>query len=181
MTRDLSGFRIEPPSRTVNVPPPVPPPPTPPAPDPRTEHSAPASQTSRTHRSGRPVTEASARAASTGDSGPVPRRKVMTALAAELHRRLRTEAEARGVYKADVVLDAYDRHAESMRRDHRASAFETPRRARRRRAVEDATQCQLYVTNEERARIDNLAVEIGLSRSELVSRLVELELANPVR
>ena len=103
----------------------------------------------------------------------------MTALAAELHRRLRTEAEARGVYKADVVLDAYDRHAESMRRDHRASASETPRRARRRRAVEDATQCQLYVTNEERARIDNLAVEIGLSRSELVSRLVELELANP--
>lgn len=181
MTRDLSGFRIEPPSRTVNVPPPVPPPPTPPAPGRRTEHSAPASQTSGTHRSGRPVTEASARAASTGDSGPVPRRKVMTALAAELHRRLRTEAEARGVYKADVVLDAYDRHAESMRRDHRASASETPRRARRRRAVEDATQCQLYVTNEERARIDNLAVEIGLSRSELVSRLVELELANPVR
>ncbi|MDQ3640824.1 MAG: hypothetical protein M3450_04965 [Actinomycetota bacterium] len=127
------------------------------------------------------MTEASARAATTEDSGPAPRRKVMTALAADLHRRLRTEAEARGVYKADVVLDAYDRHAESMRRDYLASASQPPRRARRRRAVEDATQCQLYVTNEERARIDNLAVEIGLSRSELVSRLVELELPDPVR
>ena len=99
----------------------------------------------------------------------------MTALAADLHRRLRAEAEARGAYKADVVLDAYDRHAEALRRDHLASASRPPRRARRRRAVEDATQCQLYLTNEERVRIDNLAVEIGLSRSELVSRLVELE------
>ena len=174
MTRDLSGFRLEPPRRTVNVPPPAPPPPESPARRPRAGDSTSSLQNGRTRASGRPAPEASA-AVGTGASGPLPRRKVMTALAADLHRRLRAEAEARGAYKADVVLDAYDRHAEALRRDHLASASRPPRRPRRRRAVEDATQCQLYLTNEERVRIDNLAVEIGLSRSELVSRLVELE------
>jgi hypothetical protein len=98
----------------------------------------------------------------------------MTALSADLHRRLRVEADARGVYKADVVLDGYSHHADALRRHFAGSSM--PPRSRRRRTVQDATQCQLYLSDEERDRIDELAAEISLSRSDLVSRLVELEL-----
>ncbi|MDP1804825.1 MAG: CopG family transcriptional regulator [Acidimicrobiales bacterium] len=102
---------------------------------------------------------------------------MMVALAADLHRRLRAQAEAQGVFKADVVVDAYDHYAEALRREHHAASAGLHPRARRRRSVEDATQCQLYLTDEERGRIDNLAMEIGLSRSELASRLLERALS----
>ena len=104
----------------------------------------------------------------------------MTALAAELHRRLRAEADRRGVYKADVVLDGYAHHAEAVRRERTATGPGPPPRARRRRAVEDATQCQLYLTDAERRRIDDRAGELGFSRSELVSHLIEFELDGQV-
>ncbi len=101
----------------------------------------------------------------------------MTALAADLHRRLRAEAEARGVFKADVVLEAYANHGEEVRQERRsASRSGLPLRERRRKAVVDATQCQLYLTDAERDALDELAAEVFLSRSELVSRLLELEL-----
>ena len=101
----------------------------------------------------------------------------MTALAADLHRRLRAEAEARGVFKADVVLDAYANHIEKVREERRsARRGGLPPRERRRKAVVDATQCQLYLSDAERDMLDTAAADGGLSRSELVSRLLELEL-----
>ena len=99
----------------------------------------------------------------------------MVALAADVHRRLRAEADRRGVFKADVVLDGYSHHAEAMRRERAEVQRGLPSRIRRRRAVEDATQCQLYLTDAERDQIDSLAGEIGVSRSDLVSRLLGLE------
>jgi hypothetical protein len=173
--RDLSGFRAESPHRAVDVaPPPSAPPPSPvrdgarTADRPRKVRSTPAS--------GRTAPD-SITAGITGRAGRAPRRKVMVALAADLHRRLRAQAEAQGVFKADVVVDAYDHYAEALRREHHAASAGLHPRARRRRSVEDATQCQLYLTDEERGRIDNLAMEIGLSRSELASRLLERALS----
>lgn len=173
--RDLSGFR-DLPRRTVDIAPP-----TAPAPRIRETESRVTGEGSTTRRraggAGAP-TPASEKRKTVGRD---PRRKVMVALAADLHRRLRSEAERRGVFKADVVLDGYGLYAETLRGEHRASKPGTASRARRRRAVEDATQCQLYLTDSERHQIDSLALEIGLSRSDLVSRLVELELSDSSR
>jgi hypothetical protein len=101
----------------------------------------------------------------------------MTALAADLHRRLRTEAETRGVYKADVVLDAFANHMDDVRDERRSEQRDGRRpRERRRKTVVDATQCQLYLSDAERDMLDAAAADVGLSRSEMVSRLLELEL-----
>jgi hypothetical protein len=104
----------------------------------------------------------------------------MTALAADLHRRLREEAEERGAFKTDVVLEALARNGQKLREqqkaDHHGGA---PLRQRRRKAVADATQCQLYLTDDERELLDGLATDLRLSRSELVSRLLEMELERP--
>lgn len=172
--RDLSAFRDGPTPRTVDVAPPPPP----------SERQAP-KQPARTVPQpvlplARPPRETSTTTGTPRPSEPderAPRRKVMAAIAADLHRRLRAEADKRGVYKADIVLDGYMHHGDALRREHAASVQTgMPQRVRRRRAVVDATQCQLYLTDAERARIDDLAAEVGRSRSELVSRLVELEL-----
>ena len=176
--RDLSGFR-DLPRRAVDIAPPT-------APAPRISETGSGvtgegSTTRRSRRraggSGAPTPASEKR----GTVGRDPRRKVMVALAADLHRRLRSEAERRGVFKADVVLDGYRLHAETLRGEHKASKPGIALRTRRRRAVEDATQCQLYLTDTERDQIDSLAAEIGLSRSDLVSRLVELELSDTGR
>jgi len=93
----------------------------------------------------------------------------MTGIPAELHQRLRQAADQAGTYKADVVLGALARHSDALR------TRSGPGQPRRRR-VADATQCQLYLTGAQRSDLDDLAHELGLSRSELVTRLLELDL-----
>lgn len=99
------------------------------------------------------------------------RRKVMTSLPAPLHRRLRQRAEEECRFKGDVVVDALRLHGASMERDAGA------RPLRRRRRVEDATQCQLYLTDTERGELDGLGALLGMSRSALVTALLERVLA----
>jgi hypothetical protein len=101
----------------------------------------------------------------------------MTALAADLHRRMREEAEVRGAYKTDLVLEALAHHGQKLREQQLAEHGGGVRpRQRRRKAVVDATQCQLYLTDQEREKLDGLATDLRLSRSELVSRLLDMEL-----
>ena len=97
------------------------------------------------------------------------RLKVMTSIPAALHHRLRVTAEEAGTYKADIVLDALARRSDTMRAERQGSRL-------RRRRVTDATQCQLYLTADQRSELDGLAGELGLSRSDLVTRLLELHL-----
>ncbi|MGH9022236.1 MAG: hypothetical protein ACRDV9_03920 [Acidimicrobiia bacterium] len=98
------------------------------------------------------------------------RRKVMTSLPAPLHRRLREVAEGESRFKGDLVLEALRAHGSSIERDSNA------RPLRRRRRVEDATQCQLYLTDTERSELDSLGELLGMSRSALVTALLELAL-----
>lgn len=159
MSRDLSGFA----KRTIDVAPPPPPPPAPAAP-------AQANQESKR----RPGPKARK-----GAADRQPRRiKVGVSLPAALHARLRGATEERSCFKADVVLDALDEFAERLRREHKEKASGGRRRSGRRRRVVDGTACELYVTEDERQELDQLAADVGESRSALVTRLLELALGS---
>lgn len=165
MKRDLSAFQAE---RAVNVPPPPPPPPPPAAEAKRAGPPKPADkrQEERAKRASRVVTPAE----------PARKRaKVMVSVPVLLHAALRAAAEERDCFKGDVVLDAYDRFADQLREEHAKGAGHRTRSGRRRR-VADPTPCQLYLSQDERRSLDNLAAEVGESRSALVTRLLRLEL-----
>jgi hypothetical protein len=89
---------------------------------------------------------------------------------AQVHRLLREQAEQQDRFKGDLVVEALRAHGESLVCDHH-------RFARRRVRVEDPTQCQLYLTDLERQAIDDLAHRLGLSRSRLITMLLERTLA----
>jgi hypothetical protein len=95
----------------------------------------------------------------------------MTSVPAQLHRRLREAADGEGRFKGDVVVEALRTHGSTLTRPH-------VRPSRRRARVEDATQCQLYLTDAERQEIDELAQRLGLSRSGLVTLLLERALTS---
>ena len=171
--RDLSGFR-DPPRRSVDVAPPPPPAPRRSNRTPRVSGDAPS--TASPSKRVETAAGASAGTERPGIAARDRRRKVMVAIAADVHRRLRAEADRRGVFKADVVFDGYLHHAEALRSQRNGSGAGPASRASRRKAVEDATQCQLYLTNSERDQIDSLARDIGVSRSDLVSQILGLEL-----
>lgn len=167
MTRDLSGFG----KRTIAVP--APPPPVPRVSGPSTQPTPAQDNQGATTRS-RATTPSAARKRLV--EKPPPRIKVGVSLPAKLHGQLRAATEERSCFKADVVLDALDAFAGRIRQEHKERSHgRRPRRGRRRRVV-DGTACELYVTEEERASLDQLAAEVGRSRSALVTRLLELEL-----
>ncbi len=173
MTRDLSGFQVQPAGRSVGV---APPPPPPPPPEPTQTHAVEPARPPKAAKLIRRSTGPVASPATAASPARSPRRKVMTALAADLHRRLREEAEKRGVYKTDVVLEALARNGQKLQERQKADhPSGVPLRQRRRKAVADATQCQLYLTDDEREVLDGLGTDLRLSRSELVSRLLEME------
>ncbi len=160
MSRDLSAFS----KRAITVPPPPPPAPV----APQELKAAPDKQKTT---KGRPST--SEPQARPGPVGKPPRRiKVGVSVPATLHGQLRTATEERSCFKADVVLDALDAHAERLRQEDE----ERPRtRSGRRRRVVDATPCELYLTEAERQSVDELAAAVGESRSAVVTRLLERE------
>jgi hypothetical protein len=102
--------------------------------------------------------------------------KVGVSVPAALHGRLRSAAEERSCFKADVVLDALDVQAELLRQEHEEKSRGGRTRSGRRRRVVDATPCELYLTEDERQSLDDLAAAVGESRSAVVTRLLELEL-----
>ena len=165
--RDLSGFK----RRAATIPPP-----------PRTQAPRPRPTKASVSPDAPPAPSATGRGARGRRQGAPPRDvptveappdnrriKVMTSIPAALHHRLRQAANDAGTFKADIVLEALDRRGDTIRAERQEI------RLRRRRVI-DATQCQLYLTTDQRAELDGLAADVGLSRSDLVTRLLELHL-----
>lgn len=187
--RDLSAFA----KRAVRdvTPPPRPRParrPTPiegdPAPPARPEPASPP-EPGRGHDTSSPRAAVKTRkkgtsqASTNGGREQEPKRAVMAWIPVRLHELLNEAAEQRGVYKTDVILSAFGSHHASLRERlvQPAPAGPLPPRGRRRRkSVAASTQCVMYITEQERRVIDDLALELGVSRAELVSDLLALEL-----
>jgi hypothetical protein len=126
-----------------------------------------------------------ARAPETVASPPAPgrsktgrKRRVNVSLPVELSQRFTNKAAREDRYLTDMVLDAYRDHYAEMRDRYLAERLEAdlPFRPRRRKAASGRVTHMLYLAAPEVAVIDGSAVEIGMSRSELVSQLLEREL-----
>ncbi len=77
-----------------------------------------------------------------------------------------------------MVLDAYQNHFSHLRREIEAQRRDSdlPFRPRRRKGAAGRVTHMLYLALPEVAVIDGSAVEVGISRSELVALLLEREL-----
>jgi hypothetical protein len=113
--------------------------------------------------------------------------RVLVSIAAELHLQLKAAAEERGdLPQTEVFLDAFAHHHQAVREEYGDSAQTNrdglpprPRSRPRRRHTGGVSACTLFVTEEEREVVDALAAELAMNRSELVSHLLEAELAGP--
>lgn len=109
------------------------------------------------------------------------KRRVLTSIPAELHRRVKAAAEERSTYQTEILLDAYANHQKELRAEYSAVTEREglpPRpRPRRRHDGSGVSTCVLFLSDEERGILDKCAAELGMSRSELVSHLFERELA----
>jgi hypothetical protein len=106
------------------------------------------------------------------------KKRVNVSLPVELSRRFTDQAAREDRYLTDMVLDAYRNHYAEMLEEYVAERQEAdlPFRPRRRKAASGRVTHMLYLAAPEIAVIDGSAVEIGLSRSELVSQLIDREL-----
>ena len=122
----------------------------------------------------RPV--ASAKAAGRTKAGR--KKRVNVSLPVELSQRFTDRAALQDRYLTDMVLDAYRDHYAEMREGYVAEQGDAdlPFRPRRRKAASGRVTHMLYLAAPEIAVIDGSAAEIGMSRSELVSQLIELDL-----
>lgn len=172
---DLSAFRGGDGGGAVDVPPPPPPR--------RREEPDPNAPPSPTTGEQRERGSAGRRARKAKPEAVQPRSKVTTNVPAVLVRGAKERAEQEELYLSDVVLGAYARHHQAVRKRlsgaTTAAAGLPPRPRRRRRRVVDPTQFVLYLSREELEVLDGLAKECGISRSELVSTVLELELEAP--
>ncbi len=110
---------------------------------------------------------------------PGRKKRVNVSLPVELSQRFTERAAEEDRYLTDMVLDAYRNHFATLRDKYEADRGDAdlPFRPRRRKAAAGRVTHMLYLAAPESAVIDGSAVEIGLTRSELVSQLLELELA----
>lgn len=106
------------------------------------------------------------------------KKRVNVSIPVELSRRFTERAAQEDRYLTNMVLDAYRDHFAEMRDRFLAEQGDAdlPFRPRRRKAASGRVTHMLYLAAPEIAVIDGSAVEIGLSRSELVSQLIELDL-----
>ena len=170
---DLSAFRGGDGSGGVDVPPPPPPrrreQPAPEAPPPGASGGE-----REGGRAGRRAKQHKAK-----PKAVQPRSRVTTNVPAALARSAKERAEQEELYLSDLVLGAYARHHQEVRdrysRSGAPGAGLPSRPRRRRRRVADPTQFVVYLSQEELEVFDDLANECGISRSELVSTLLELE------
>lgn len=111
-----------------------------------------------------------------------PKVRVTTNVPAAVARQAKERAAHEELYLTDLLLSAYANHHEAVRNevDARTVALPglPPRVRRRRRSVADPTQFVLYVSRQELEVLDDLAQAVGISRSELVTRLLEAELSD---
>jgi hypothetical protein len=122
----------------------------------------------------RPVTSPKA----AGKSKTGRKKRVNVSLPVELSQRFTEQAAQQDRYLTDMVLDAYRDHYAEIRDRYIAEQgdVDLPFRPRRRKAATGRVTHMLYLAAPEIAVIDGSAVEIGMSRSELVSQLLELAL-----
>jgi len=122
----------------------------------------------------RPVTSPKA----AGKSKTGRKKRVNVSLPVEISQRFTEQAARQDRYLTDMVLDAYRDHYAEIRDRYIAEQgdVDLPFRPRRRKAATGRVTHMLYLAAPEIAVIDGSAVEIGMSRSELVSQLLELGL-----
>jgi hypothetical protein len=106
------------------------------------------------------------------------KKRVNVSLPVELSRRFTDRAAEEDRYLTDMVLDSYRDHYAAMREESEANHgdLDLPFRPRRRRAASGRVTHMLYLAAPELAVIDGSADEIGLTRSEFVSQLLDREL-----
>lgn len=106
------------------------------------------------------------------------KKRVNVSIPVELSQRFTDKAAQEDRYLTDMVLDAYRDHFAEMRERFVAEQgdVDLPFRPRRRKAATGRVTHMLYLAAPEIAVIDGSAAEIGMSRSELVSQLLELDL-----
>ena len=106
--------------------------------------------------------------------------RAVTSIPTALHRRVKEATEERGTFQTELLLDAFIAHHQALRDRYGPSADRAglpPRPRPRRRHSDGVSPCVLFLLPEEIAVLDALAAELGgMSRSELVTRLYELEL-----
>jgi len=109
---------------------------------------------------------------------PGRKKRVNVSIPVDLSQRFTEQAAEEDRYLTDMVLDAYRDHYATMRDEYIADRGDAdlPFRPRRRKAVTGRVTHMLYLAAPEVAVIDGSAIEIGLSRSELVSQLIEREI-----
>lgn len=181
---DLSGFRArqgEPAEQDEPTPAAAPPPPTVPklVPPPPADDDVPSPPAGRagdatgTRRSRR------TKPASTPTEG---RQRLLVSVPVSVGRAARKAAEDQDVYLSEFVLAAFRDHADGLRKELARPArrgsdspFAAPAR-RRRRKVEDPSQLVFTATPMAAAAIDELAEECGLTRSALVTIVLERQL-----
>jgi hypothetical protein len=120
------------------------------------------------------VTEEAAQAA----PAPAPGQPSPTAvwIAAEQLEYLRSQATEQATTKTQVFLDCFEDAYEQLKAEGPATPPRKilPQRPPRRRGrVEGGSPASLYLTPAEREVIDGLATEVGLTRSALVSRVID--------
>lgn len=106
------------------------------------------------------------------------KKRVNVSIPVELSQRFTDKAAQEDRYLTDMVLDAYRDHYAGIRDRYLAEQGDAdlPFRPRRRKAATGRVTHMLYLAAPEIAVIDGSAAEIGMSRSELVSQLLELDL-----
>jgi len=106
------------------------------------------------------------------------KKRVNVSLPVELSQRFTEQAAQEDRYLTDMVLDSYRNHFAEIRAEYIAEQGEAdlPFRPRRRKAATGRVTHMLYLAAPEIAVIDESALEVGRSRSELVSQLLEREL-----
>ena len=186
---DFSGFQVE---RKVDVPPPSK------ADTPSTARKPKSTKKKGKKKKGKSAKTASSRAATVAPTEraskapgleaaqpPAPRKpktgrkkRVNVSLPLEVSRRFTEKAALEERYLTDMVLDAYRDHFAAMRDEYvdQQGDLDLPFRPRRRKAAAGRVTHMLYLAAPEVAVIDGSADELGLSRSEFVSQLLEREL-----
>ena len=110
------------------------------------------------------------------------KKRAVTSIPVGLYRRVQEATRRRGTFQTELLLDAYVNHHEELRKRYGQSADRAglpPRPRPRRRHRDGVSPCVLFLLPEERQVLDQLAAELGnMSRSELVTHLYELELAD---
>ncbi len=106
------------------------------------------------------------------------KRRVNVSLPVELSLRFTEAADREDRYLTDMVLDAYRDHFAGFREEILAQRgdLEIPFRPRRRKTVSGRVTHMLYLAGPEVAVLDASAAEVGLTRSELIARLLDRDL-----